>query len=65
MIKLLFPLPKQITIAFSGGVDSVAVADFLSKKHDVTCAFYHHGTENSERAWAFVSKFCTERRIPL
>ena len=65
MIKLLFPLPKQITIAFSGGVDSVAVADFLSKKHDVTCAFYHHGTENSERAWAFVSKFCTERRLPL
>lgn len=65
MIKLLFPLPKQVTVAFSGGVDSVAVADFLSKKHDVTCAFYHHGTENSERALKFVSQFCTDRNLPM
>jgi tRNA(Ile)-lysidine synthase len=65
MIKLLFPLPKQLTVAFSGGVDSVAIVDFLSKKHDVTCAFYHHGTENSERAIEFVAKFCTERRLPV
>jgi tRNA(Ile)-lysidine synthase len=65
MIKLLFPMPKQITVAFSGGVDSVAVVDFLSKKHDVTCAFYHHGTENSNRALEFVSKFCTKRNLPM
>lgn len=65
MIKLLFPLPKQVTVAFSGGVDSVAVVDFLSKKHDVACAFYHHGTENSERALKFVSKFCTQRNLPM
>jgi tRNA(Ile)-lysidine synthase len=65
MIKLLFPLPKQVTVAFSGGVDSVAVADFLSKKHDVICAFYHHGTENSERALKFVSQFCTDRNLPM
>lgn len=65
MIKLLFSLPKNITVAFSGGVDSVAVVDFLSKKHDVTCAFFHHGTDNSERANQFVAKFCTDRNIPL
>ena len=65
MIKLLFPLPKQVTVAFSGGVDSVAVVDFLSKKHDVTCAFYHHGTENSNRALKFVSQFCTDRNLPM
>lgn len=65
MLKLLFPLPKQITIAFSGGVDSVAVVDFLSKKHDVTCAYFHHKTENGERAMEFVAKFCTERRLPV
>jgi tRNA(Ile)-lysidine synthase len=65
MLKLLFPLPKQVTVAFSGGVDSVAAADFLSKKHDVTCAFFHHGTENSDNAYKFVSKFCTERNLPL
>lgn len=65
MIKLLFPLPKQVTVAFSGGVDSVAICDFLSRKHDVTCAFYHHGTENSERAYQFVHKFCDERKLPI
>lgn len=65
MIKLLFQLPKQVTVAFSGGVDSVAVVSFLSKKHDVTCAFFHHGTENSDNAYKFVSKFCTERNLPL
>lgn len=65
MIKLLFPLPKQVTVAFSGGVDSVAVVDFLSKKHDVTCAFFHHGTENSNQALKFVSNFCTQRNLPM
>jgi len=65
MIRLLFPLPKQITVAFSGGVDSVAIVDFLSNKHDVTCAFYHHGTENSDRAMEFVAKFCSDRDMPL
>jgi tRNA(Ile)-lysidine synthase len=65
MIKILVPLPKHITVAFSGGVDSVAIVDFLSKKHEVTCAFYHHGTENSDKALDFVGKFCTDRNLPL
>lgn len=65
MIKLLVPLPKTLTVALSGGVDSVAVADFLGRKHDVSCAFFHHGTENSDRALKFVGKFCTEKNFPL
>ena len=65
MIKLVSPLPKSVTVAFSGGVDSVAVADFLSRKHDVSCAFFHHGTENSERAFEFVSEFCSKRDMAL
>lgn len=65
MLKLLFPLPKNIVVALSGGVDSVAITDFLSQKHNVTCAFFHHGTENSERALEFVAHFCTERNLPL
>jgi len=65
MIKLTFSLPKTITVALSGGVDSVAIADFLSRKHDVSCAFFHHGTENSERAFEFVAEFCSKRNLPM
>lgn len=65
MFKLLCQLPKEITVAFSGGVDSVAIVDFLSKKHQVTCAFFHHGTENSDKAYKFVENFCSERKLKL
>ena len=65
MIKLLVPLPKNITIACSGGVDSMAALDFLSKKHDVTVAFYHHGTKTSDEAMEFVAKYCTDKNIPV
>lgn len=65
MIKLLVPLPKNITIACSGGVDSMAAVDFLSKKHNVTVAFYNHGTKTSDEAMEFVAKYCTEKNIPL
>lgn len=65
MIKLLFPLPKKLTIALSGGVDSVAITDFLSRKHNVSCAFFHHGTANSEQAFDFVNNFCKERNLSL
>ena len=65
MINLLVPLPKQLTVAFSGGVDSCAAVDFLSRKHDVICAFFHHGTENSERAYKFVANFCNDRKLSL
>jgi tRNA(Ile)-lysidine synthase len=65
MIKLTHKLPRHITIAFSGGVDSVAAVDFLSKNHNITCAFYHHRTENSTKAHKFVSAFCEDRKLPL
>lgn len=65
MITLLTKLPHQLTVALSGGVDSVAVVDFLSRKHDVSCAFFHHGTDNSERAFDFVSRFCSDRDLAL
>jgi tRNA(Ile)-lysidine synthase len=65
MIKLLQKLPRHLTVAFSGGVDSVAAVDFLSKNHIVTCAFFHHRTENSTNAHKFVSQFCEDRKLPL
>ena len=65
MIKLLVPLPKKITIACSGGVDSMAVVDFLKRKHDVTIAYFHHGTEHGEEALSFVANYCADNDLPM
>lgn len=65
MIKLLVPLPKRVTIACSGGVDSMAVVDFLKRKHDVTIAYFHHGTEHGEEAFKFVAKYCTDNNLSM
>jgi len=35
MIKLQGKLPRQIWLACSGGVDSMAALDFLCRNHDV------------------------------
>jgi tRNA(Ile)-lysidine synthase len=65
MIKITVPLPKQITIACSGGVDSMAIVDFLSRKHDVTIAHFNHGTQHGKKAAEFVAKYCTDNNIPM
>lgn len=65
MIQLLFKLPRKLTIAFSGGVDSVAILDFLSNNHDIDAAFFHHGTEASDNAYDFVFNHCRDKGIKL
>lgn len=66
MIKFIGRLPNKCTIAFSGGVDSVAIADFLIRgRKDVKLAFFHHGTEASDLAEDFVKSFSLARRVPL
>lgn len=65
MIKLLTPLPKKLYVACSGGVDSMAALDFLSRKHDVTAAFFDHGTTTSLEALKFVRNYCMKNSIDL
>jgi len=65
MIRLLHKLPRKLTVAFSGGVDSVAALDFLSNNHEVDAAFFHHGTDTSDNAYDFVWNFCDSRKIKL
>jgi tRNA(Ile)-lysidine synthase len=65
MIKITVPLPKRITIACSGGVDSMAVVDFLSRKHDVTIAYFNHRTQHGEKAAEFVSRYCSDNDITM
>ena len=43
MIDILGQIPRKVSIALSGGVDSVAIHDFISKNHDVDILYFHHG----------------------
>jgi tRNA(Ile)-lysidine synthase len=42
MINISYTIPRSVTVAFSGGVDSVATADFLRKNHDVKLLYIDH-----------------------
>ena len=66
MIQFLGNIPHKCTIAFSGGVDSVAVVDFLlNGKKQVDIAFFHHGTETSKLAFDFVTNFVNKHQLIL
>jgi tRNA(Ile)-lysidine synthase len=65
MIKLLVSLPKKVTVACSGGVDSMAIVDFLKRKHDVTIAYFNHGTPHGQDALAFVTQYCSDNNLHM
>jgi len=66
MIRFLGKLPRKCVVAFSGGVDSVAVADFLIRgKREVHLAFFNHGTQTSRDAEGFVRNFAKRREVSI
>lgn len=48
MIRLLHKIPRKINLAFSGGIDSLAAAHFLSKNHEIHLMHFHHGNDYSD-----------------
>lgn len=65
MIKLLGTLPRELWVACSGGVDSMAALDFLKNNHDVSVLFVHHGTEASDQGMIRVCSYCDEQGISM
>lgn len=65
MIKIQGILPRKVYIACSGGVDSMAITDFLKKNHKVKLLFFNHGTETSAKAETFLSDFVSESKTKL
>lgn len=62
MILLKGPkLKKEVMVACSGGIDSMAIVDFLSRKHNVTIVHYHHGNEQSDVEYEFVEKYAKDK----
>ena len=60
MIQIQGKLEREIWIACSGGVDSMAVVDFLSNNHKVNLMFFDHGTQTSYEAKEFLKEHYRE-----
>ena len=65
MLKVLGKLPRELVIAVSGGPDSMAILDFLNNNHEVTVAYFDHGTDFGNKSKRFVKDFCDSRDIPI
>ena len=61
MINIQGKLDRKISVACSGGVDSMAVVDFLSRNHNIDLMFFDHGTETSADARQFLTEFVENR----
>jgi len=64
MIKVQGRLPKRVYLACSGGVDSMAVLNFLNKKHNVEVLHFNHGMPHDWHAEDFITTYCLENQIP-
>jgi tRNA(Ile)-lysidine synthase len=56
MIQIQGKLEREVYVACSGGVDSMAVVDFLMKNHKVNLLFFDHSTETSREARNFLQE---------
>lgn len=54
MINIQGTLQRHVHIACSGGVDSMAVVNLLSRNHSIDLLFFDHGTETSKDAKKFL-----------
>jgi len=63
MIKLQGKLPREVYVACSGGVDSMAAVDFLKRNHDVFVLHFNHGTAHGTKAMEFVGNYCADNDI--
>jgi tRNA(Ile)-lysidine synthase len=55
-MKIITPIPNDVYLALSGGVDSMVMRNFLiSGRKRFKCLFMNHGTETSLKALEFLS----------
>ncbi len=66
MIRLACEVPKKVTLACSGGRDSMSALEFLlNGKREVTLAYFNHGTRHGREAEDFVRSASENLDIPL
>ena len=57
---------KQIAVAFSGGIDSMVLCEFLQKKKfDVHVMFFDHRNGYSEKEFQFAAEYASYKKLPF
>lgn len=66
-INFIGKLPKgEFGLACSGGVDSMAILDFLvNANHLPKVLYFNHNTEHGKEAEDFLKKYCSEKNLEL
>ena len=67
MIKVLGKIPKgEFGLACSGGVDSMAIANFLlNGGYNPHILYFNHNTEHGDLAEKFVTEYCQRHNLKL
>jgi len=67
LLDILGQIPKEVTVACSGGPDSMAILSFLSlhNKRNVSVAYFNHGTPFGNDAEAFIREYCVTHGLSL
>lgn len=66
MIRIIGKIPRKVTIACSGGVDSMVFAHFLLQgKRNVELAYFDHDTLHSKKAQDFVENYAEKNKLNL
>tara|TARA_S200000501_G_C20865786_1_gene761879 strand:+ start:1353 stop:1955 length:603 start_codon:yes stop_codon:yes gene_type:complete len=66
MIRIIGKIPTSVTIACSGGIDSMVFTHFLMQgKRKINLAYFNHDTQHSYKAEKFVEKFASDNNLTL
>lgn len=65
MIKVQGKLPREVVVACSGGVDSIVIAKFLSRNHNVTLAYFNHQTEFGMTSELWIKEWADKNSMPI
>ena len=66
MIRIIGKIPPTVTVACSGGIDSMAFVHFLMQgKRKINLAYFNHDTQHSHKAEKFVENFASTNNLSL
>tara|TARA_Y100000310_G_scaffold277448_1_gene295184 strand:+ start:723 stop:1331 length:609 start_codon:yes stop_codon:yes gene_type:complete len=66
MIRIIGKIPRNVTIACSGGIDSMVITHFLQQsKRKINLAYFNHDTNHSRIAEEFVTEYAEKNKLTL